>query len=115
MTLSHAEVVLAGAMAPGGAGSNAVLTQVVFFGAIFAIFYFLLIRPQQQQRRQREAMLAAVKRGDKVVTSSGIHGTITAIDEQGQTITLRVADQVRLTFDRGSVARVLEVTSKEDA
>ena len=114
MMLAPAELVLAGAAAPGGAGSSAVLTQVVFFGAIFAIFYFLLIRPQQKQRKDREAMLAAVKRGDRVVTSSGIHGTVTAIDDQAQTITLRVADQVRLTFDRGSVGRVVEVVQAGD-
>ena len=86
------DLALAGAMAPGGASGNAVLTQVVFFGAIFAIFYFLLIRPQQKQRREREALLAAVKRGDRVVTTGGIHGTVTTLDDA--TITLRVADQV---------------------
>jgi preprotein translocase subunit YajC len=101
-----AELVLAGAMPPGGAGGNAMLTQLVFFGAIFAIFYFLLIRPQQKQRREREALLAAIKRGDKVVTTSGVHGTITAIDDT--TVTLRVADQVRITFDRAAIGRVVE-------
>ena len=106
MTFTPAQLVLAGMMPPGGAGGSAVLTQVVFFGAIFAIFYFLLIRPQQKQKREREALLAAVKRGDRVVTTSGIHGTVTAIDEQAQTITLRVSDQVRMTFDRSSVGRV---------
>src|SRR5918994_5596282 len=106
MTAIPAELVLAGAMPPGGAGGNAVLTQVVFFAAIFAIFYFLLIRPQQKQRREREALLAAVKRGDRVVTTGGIHGTITAIDDA--TVTLRVADQVRMTFDRAAVGRVVE-------
>jgi preprotein translocase subunit YajC len=104
MTFAPAELVLAGMAPPGGAGGNAVLTQVVFFGAIFAIFYFLLIRPQQKQRRERETLLSAVKRGDRVVTTSGLHGTVTNVDEQ--TITLRVADQVRMTFDRSAVGRV---------
>ena len=107
-----AEVVLAGAMPPSGAGGNAMLTQLVFFGAIFAIFYCLLIRPQQKQRREREALLAAVKRGDKVVTTSGIHGTITAIDDT--TVTLRVADQVRMTFDRAAIGRVVESQQGEN-
>ena len=112
MTVTPAEVVLAGALPPSGAGSNAVLTQIVFFAAIFAIFYFLLIRPQQKQRRERETLLAAVKRGDRVVTTSGIHGTVTALDDT--TITLRVADQVRMTFDRGSVGRVVESQGEKD-
>jgi preprotein translocase subunit YajC len=50
------------AQAPNGGGSGAVMTQVLFFAAIFAIFYFLLIRPQQRQKREREATLGAVKR-----------------------------------------------------
>jgi preprotein translocase subunit YajC len=112
MTVTPAQFVLAGMAPPGGAGGNAVLTQLVFFAAIFAIFYFLLIRPQQKQRREREALLAAVKRGDRVVTTGGIHGTVTALDDT--TITLRVADQVRITFDRGAVGRVVESQGERD-
>ena len=114
MTFAPVEIVLAGAAPPGGAGGNAVLTQLVFFAAIFAIFYFLLIRPQQRQRREREALLAAVKRGDKV-TTGGIHGTITGLDETNATVTLRVADQVRITFDRGAIGRVVEGQGEKDA
>jgi preprotein translocase subunit YajC len=113
MNLAPAEIVLASAMPPGGAGSNAVLTQIVFFAAIFAIFYFLLIRPQQKQRKEREALLRAVKRGDRVVTSSGMHGTVTALDDN--TVTLRVADQVKITFDRGAIGRVVEGQGEKDA
>ncbi|MBM4442079.1 MAG: preprotein translocase subunit YajC [Candidatus Rokubacteria bacterium] len=113
MTLTPAELVLAGASPPGGAGGNAVLTQLVFFAAIFAIFYFLLIRPQQRQRKERERLLSAVKRGDKVVTTSGIHGTVTSLDDL--TVTLRVADQVRMTFDRAAVGRVVEGQGDKDA
>lgn len=97
----------------GGSGTGAIVTQLVFFAAIFAIFYFLLIRPQQKQRRQREQLLSAIKRGDRVVTSSGLHGTITGLTEH--TVTLRVADQVKLEFDRSAVARVLEGQTDRDA
>jgi preprotein translocase subunit YajC len=113
MDFAPVELVLAGAMPPGGAGGNAVLTQLVFFAAIFAIFYFLLIRPQQKQRRDREALLAAVKRGDRVVTNSGMHGTVTGLDDT--TVTLRVADQVKITFDRAAIGRVVEGQGEKDA
>jgi preprotein translocase subunit YajC len=86
-------------------GSSAVFTQLLFFGAIFAIFYFLLIRPQQKQKREREAMLGALKKGDRVVTTGGLWGTVTGLDEQK--VVLRVADQVRLEFDRAAVGRVV--------
>ena len=107
-----ADVAFAAASPPGGgAGSGAVVTQVVFFAAIFAIFYFLLIRPQQRQRRDREQMLTALKRGDRVVTTSGMHGTVTGINEH--TVTLRVADQVKLEFDRSAVGRIVTAGASE--
>jgi preprotein translocase subunit YajC len=89
------------------------ITQLVFFASIFAIFYFLLIRPQQRQRRERDQLLSALRKGDRVITSSGLHGTITGLTDQ--TVTLRVADTVKLEFDRSSVARVVERPADRDA
>ena len=89
------------------------VTQVLFFAAIFAIFYFLLIRPQQRQKRDREQMLSAIKKGDRIVTTGGLHGTVTGLSEH--TVTVRVADQVKLEFERGAVARVVEVQVDKDA
>ena len=114
MNVAHAaDLALASAFPPGGAGSNAMLTQVVFFAAIFGIFYFLLIRPQQRQKRDRERMLGAVKKGDRVVTSGGLHGTVSGLTEH--TVTLRVADQVRLEFDRSAIGRIVEGQGDRDA
>ena len=115
MNVAHAaDLAFAAASPPGGSGgSSALLTQVVFFAAIFAIFYFLLIRPQQKTKRDREAMLAAVKKGDRVVTSSGLHGTVTGLSEH--TVTLRVTDQVKLEFDRAALGRIVEGQGDRDA
>jgi len=90
---------------PGGQGSGSMMVQLVFFAAIFAIFYFLLIRPQQKQKRDREAMLSAVKPGDRVVMSSGLHGTVVKLSDSG--VTVKVADQVRLEFDRSAIGRIV--------
>jgi preprotein translocase subunit YajC len=113
MNLAHAaDLAFAAASPPGGAGgSSALLTQVVFFAAIFAIFYFLLIRPQQKQKRDREAMISAVKPGDRVVTSGGMHAVVTKVNEQ--TLVLRV-DQVKMEFDRGAIGRVVPAESLRD-
>jgi preprotein translocase subunit YajC len=112
MNIAHAaELAYAQTSGGGGGGSAAILTQVAFFAAIFAIFYFLLIRPQQKQRREREGMLAAVKKGDRVVTTSGIHGTVTGLSDQ--TVTLRVADNVKLEFDRAALGRIVERTASD--
>ena len=115
MNVAHAaDLAFAAASPPGGSGgSTALFTQVAFFAAIFAIFYFLLIRPQQKQKRDRETMLAAVKKGDRVVTSSGLHGTVLNLNEH--TVTLRVADQVKLEFDRSALGRVVEAQGDRDA
>ena len=115
MNVAHAaDLAFASFAPPGGAGgSSALLTQVVFFAAIFAIFYFLLIRPQQRQKRDRELMLGKVKKGDRVVTSSGMHGTVAGVTEH--TVTLRVADQVRLEFDRTALGRIVEGQGDKDA
>lgn len=108
-----ADIVLAGASPPGASGSSAVVTQVIFFAAIFAIFYFLLIRPQQKQKAERQRMIESVKRGDRVVTTSGLHGTVTGLNEH--TVVLRVADQVKLEFDRTAIGRVVEGPGDKDA
>lgn len=99
------------AQSPSGGGSGAVMTQLLFFAAIFAIFYFLLIRPQQRQKRDREAMLGSIKKGDRVVTSGGLHGTVVGLSEQ--TMTLKVADSVRLDFDRSALGRIVNASDKE--
>jgi len=108
---------VAWAMAPappgGGGGGSQLMPTLVMFAAMFAIFYFLMIRPQQRQKQERERMLRAIKRGDRVVTTSGMYGTVTNLSDT--TVTLRVADQVKLEFERGAVGRVVEAQSEKDA
>jgi preprotein translocase subunit YajC len=80
---------------------------------MFAIFYFLLIRPQQKRAKQRNAMLAALKKGDKIVTIGGVHGTIQDISDD--TVTVRIAHNVNVTFDRGAVNSVVSATDSAPA
>ena len=116
MILAQAlDVVYAAAAPPGnGAGGPGSFVQMLLpFAAMFAILYFIVLRPQQKQKADRDKMLNALKKGDRVVTTSGMHGTIIGIGEH--TVQVRVADQVKLEFDRGSIGRVVEVTSDKDA
>ena len=80
------------------------------FVLIFVIFYFLLIRPQQKKQRlaqqEREAMLKALKAGDKVITTGGIYGTIVAVREKDDTVQLRIAQSVSIEAERSAIARV---------
>jgi preprotein translocase subunit YajC len=106
---------LAYAMAPspGGtpSGPGAILIQLVPFALVLAIFFFLLIRPQQRERKRREEMLAALKKGDRVVTSGGLVGTIVSVSEQ--TVQLKIADSVRVECLRSAVTG-LRTESKAD-
>jgi preprotein translocase subunit YajC len=77
---------------------------------MFGIMYFLVIMPQQRQRKKVQGMLAAIKNGDKVITTSGIYGTINGLD--GDTIILKIADQVKIRISRAAIA---QVEAPEDA
>jgi preprotein translocase subunit YajC len=75
--------------------------------AIGIIFYFLLLRPQRKEQATREAMLAALKKNDKVVTIGGVIGSVANISSDGQEVTLKVDDNTRMKFVRSSIQRVL--------
>lgn len=74
------------------------------FIIMFAVFYFLLIRPQQKKQKTRNQMLSQLKKGDKIVTIGGLHGTIVELTDD--TVVLRVNDVTKLTFDRSAVNNV---------
>jgi len=95
---------------PPGAGS--LLTNIIPFAAIILIFYFLLIRPQNKKRKETEKMLSALKKGDKVVTIGGIHGTVQNVKES--TVLLKVDENVKIEFLRSAVSSVVTVSKDED-
>lgn len=82
-----------GAAAPGG--SAAFLIQFAPLVLIFVIFWFLLIRPQQQRMKQHQARIAAVKKGDQVVTGGGLVGKVTKVEENHVEIELAQGLRVR--------------------
>ncbi|MBI3861554.1 MAG: preprotein translocase subunit YajC [Planctomycetia bacterium] len=79
---------------------------------IAVVFYFLLLKPQRREQAARDAMLAALKKNDKVQTVGGILGTVANISDDGTEVTLKVDDNTRIKFTRGSIQRV--VTAEKD-
>ena len=69
-------------------------TTFIMFGAIILIFYFLIIRPQKKRDKETQAMLDALKKGDKIITIGGIHGTVVAVKEK--TVVIKVDDNARI-------------------
>jgi preprotein translocase subunit YajC len=89
----------AGGQAAGGQSALMNLVPLVF---MFAIFYFLLIRPQQKKAKEHRALLDSLKKGDQVITAGGMHGKVTAIDEN--IVTLEIATGVNVKINKGFIA-----------
>jgi preprotein translocase subunit YajC len=85
----------------GGAGLSSFIFPLLL---MFGIMYFMVIMPQQRQRKKMQEMLGALKNGDKVITNGGIYGTINGID--GDTIILKIADQVKIRIARSAIVQV---------
>ena len=77
---------------------------------IFAIMYFLLIRPQQQKVKQHKAMVDALRRGDQVLTQSGIFGKVTKVKDGDEEVEIEIAKDVKIRLLRSAVASVISKT-----
>ena len=94
-----------GQAAPGGLFNSFLVPMILIFG----IMYLIVLRPESKKRKKREEMLGQLKKGDKVMTNSGMYAAVTQI--QGEIVTLQVADGIRIRFNRAAVQDVLEDSS----
>jgi preprotein translocase subunit YajC len=90
--------------------SGSLLMTVLPLALIFVIFYFFMIRPQNKKQKETEKMIAALKKGDKVITIGGIHGTVSSTKEK--TVIVKVDDNTKIEFLRSAVSTV--VTDKAE-
>ena len=94
--------------APGAeGGSPSIVPTLIMFGLVFVIFYFLIIRPQNKKKKETKSMLKALKKGDKVVSIGGIHGTIQSAKEDKVVLKLEGSD-TKMTFSRSAISNVVE-------
>jgi len=94
-------------MAPqGGEGGGSSFMGFLPFILIIVIMYFLMIRPQMKKQKERQKMIDAVEKGDKIVTSGGIHGKITGFTDDGKTVILQVDEKVKINIDRSAIGVV---------
>jgi preprotein translocase subunit YajC len=87
-----------GAAGQAGGGFTAFIPLIL----MFVIFYFLLIRPQQKKAKEHREMIGNLKKGDRIITSGGLYGTITGVEDN--TITVEIAEKVRVKVNRANVA-----------
>src|SRR6185436_3584287 len=85
-------------------GGNSLISFVPI-AAMFAIFYFLLIRPQQQQAKEHQKMLEGLKKGDRILTTGGIYGTITGF--KGSDLEVQITQGVKVTVARSGVSKLV--------
>jgi preprotein translocase subunit YajC len=95
------------AQASGAAPAPGVAGMFVPMICVFVIMYFLVLRPQQQQRKKLQEMVDNMKTGDAVVTTGGIHGIVSNMKD-GNTLMLKIADNVRIEVDKSAIASVLK-------
>lgn len=91
---------------PPAAGSPGGLFQFIPLLLVGVLFFVLLILPERKKQKQRQAMLGALKKGDRVMTTAGMFGTVVSLSEE--VVVLQVADGVRLRFTRQAVQSVVD-------
>jgi preprotein translocase subunit YajC len=89
------------AMAAPGQGGPGALVQLMPFALVLAIFYFIILMPMKRRQQKVADFLSGLKEGDKVVTSGGIYGTITKINDQA--LQLQIAERVRVDVSRNAI------------
>ena len=87
---------------PGTPFSGA--TTFIWMGAMIVIMYYVMIRPQSKRQKEHQRLISTLKTGDRVVTTSGIHGMITNVKDT--TVTVKVADNVKIEMEKSAVANV---------
>lgn len=90
--------------APNAEGHTMIL--VLFYGGLFAVFYFLLIRPQSKKNRAIRDMQSAIDKGDSVITSGGMYGTVHKVKDD--VVIVQIADDVRVKFQRSAITELVK-------
>ncbi len=99
-------ILMAGGQDAAGGGGG--IFTIVWFGLIFVVMYLLLIRPQRKKQKEHQQLLSDLKKGDKVVTSGGMFGTIFAIDDERGRVVLSFGGDTKLEFLKTSIAAKVE-------
>lgn len=89
-------------------GATGLLTSLLPFLLIILVFYFLILRPQQKRQKERAKLLEGVKKGDKVITSAGIHGTVEGIEDNA--VLVKIADNVKVKMEKSAIGTIVGLT-----
>lgn len=104
----HTAVLLLMSPPPGGqqGGSGSLVSTLVMFGLIIFVFYFLILRPQQKRTAEQKKLLSNVKKGDRVVMSSGIHGLVVGVEDTS--VLVQIAENTKVKFEKHAIASIVK-------
>jgi preprotein translocase subunit YajC len=107
MTIPLFQILADGATPVPGADPNLQMwNTVIMFGGIMVLMWLLMIRPQQKKQKELLARISAIKTGDKVITTGGVHGVVSNVKD-GPTLVLKVDDNCKLVVDKSAIVTVL--------
>ena len=92
-------------------GITSLLSSLLPFLLIIVVFYFLILRPQQKRQKERQKLLEGVKKGDKIITSGGIYGTVEGIEDN--TVLVKISDNVKVKMEKASIGTIVGVTDTQ--
>lgn len=91
-------------------GIASLVSSLLPFILIIAVFYFLILRPQQKRQKERAKLLEGVKKGDKIITSGGIHGLVEGVEDDS--VLVKIADNVKVKMDKGAIGTIVGLTDQ---
>jgi preprotein translocase subunit YajC len=91
-------------------GFEQLLSTIVPFLLIILVFYFLILRPQQKRQKERAKLLESVRKGDRIVTTGGMHGLVEGIEDK--VVLVKIDDNVKVKIDKSAIAVIIGVTDR---
>jgi preprotein translocase subunit YajC len=91
-----------------GAGGGNFMSMIFLLGAFFLIFYFLILRPQQRRQKEMQRMISALKRGDRILTSGGLYGTVWDVKED--LLVVKLTEDLKVEIAKSAVQGVVSQT-----
>ncbi len=84
------------------------VSTIIMFALIIAIFYFMIIRPQSKRQKDRQKLMDSLEKGDKVITIGGVHGTVVGLEEK--TVLVQIAEDVKVKFERTAISTIVRAS-----
>lgn len=94
----------------GAGGMEQLLSTIVPFALIILVFYFLILRPQQKRQKERQKLLESVRKGDRIITSGGLHGLVEGIEDKS--LLVKIDDNVKVKIEKSAVSVIIGITDR---